>query len=83
MRHAGHLPAARYRLPDAGYLAWIDLSAYELGDDPATALLERGRVGLSPGPTFGTQGRGFVRLNFATSPSILREIVSRIAGVVQ
>ena len=35
------------------------------------------------GATFGTQGRGFVRLNFATSPAILREIVSRIARVVQ
>ena len=80
---AAELPRARYRAPEASYLAWIDLSAYGLGDDPAAVILERGRVGLSPGATFGTQGRGFVRLNFATSPAILREIVSRIARVVQ
>lgn len=80
---AAELPRARYRAPEASYLAWIDLSAYGLGDDPAAVILERGRVGLSPGATFGIQGRGFVRLNFATSPAILREIVSRIARVVQ
>lgn len=33
--------------------------------------------------TFGTAGGGFVRLNFATSPAILREIVQRVEGVVQ
>jgi cystathionine beta-lyase len=80
---AAELPRARYRAPEASYLGWIDLSAYGLGDDPAAVILERGRVGLSPGATFGIQGRGFVRLNFATSPAILREIVSRIARVVQ
>mgnify|MGYP001806096707 FL=1 len=80
---AAELPLARYRAPEASYLAWIDLSAYGLGDDPAAVILERGRVGLSPGTTFGTQGTGFVRLNFATSPAILREIVSRISRVVQ
>ncbi len=77
------LPRAWHQSPDASYLAWIDLSAYDLGDDPAEILVERGRVALSSGPTFGDAGRGFVRLNFATSPAILREVVSRVASVVQ
>ena len=38
------LPLARYTRPEASYLAWIDLSSYELGDDPAPTILERGRV---------------------------------------
>jgi cystathionine beta-lyase len=80
---ADRLPLARYLPPQASYLAWIDLAAYELGDDPAVALLERGRVALSGGPTFGGLGSGFARLNFATSPGILREIVDRMASVVQ
>lgn len=80
---AEQLPLVWYRPPDASYLAWIDLAAYGLGDDPAAALIERGRVGLSSGPTFGAAGAGFVRLNFGTSPAILREIVQRVAGVVQ
>ena len=53
--------------PQAGYLAWLDCRALELGDDPAAVFLERGRVALSSGPTFGEQGQGFARLNFGTS----------------
>lgn len=80
---AEHLPRARYVPPQATYLAWIDLREYDLGDDPADAMLERGRVALSPGPSFGSGGAGYVRLNFATSPAILREIVGRMGVVVQ
>lgn len=80
---AAHLPEAGYEPPEAGYLAWIDLRAYELGEDPSEALLERGRVALSPGPNFGPQGAGFARLNFGTSPALLEEIVERIAKGVR
>lgn len=78
-----HLPRARYVPPQASYLAWLDLRAYDLGDDPAAVIVERGRVALSSGPSFGTGGEGFARLNLATSPRILREIVRRIGTVVQ
>jgi cystathionine beta-lyase len=80
---AEHLPRARYVPPQASYLAWIDFRGYDLGDDPAAAFLERGRVALSPGPSYGTGGEGFARLNLATSPRILREIVRRLATVIQ
>jgi cysteine-S-conjugate beta-lyase len=80
---AEQLPDARWVPPEAGYLAWIDLSAYGLGPDPAPALLEHGRIALSPGPQFGTGGDGFVRLNVATSPELVREAVARIAGGVR
>lgn len=80
---SNHLPQAWYRPPDASYLAWIDLAPYGQGVDPAAALIERGRVALSSGPTFGAAGAGFVRLNFGTSPAILRDIVQRVVSVVQ
>ncbi len=78
-----HLPLARYVPPEASYLAWIDLREYGLGDDPAEAILDRSRVALSAGPTFGTGGAGYARLNMATSPTILHEIVRRMGTVVQ
>jgi cysteine-S-conjugate beta-lyase len=78
---ADRLPAVRYAPPRAGYLAWLDCSALGLGDDPAQAFLGRGRVALSGGPQFGSQGRGHVRLNFATSPELLAEAVARMAAV--
>ena len=76
---AGAFPGSRYRMPEATYLAWIDLREAGLGDDPASVFRERGVV-LSPGLQFGPQGAGHVRLNFATSPAILAETVKAMAG---
>ncbi|MBV9946207.1 MAG: aminotransferase class I/II-fold pyridoxal phosphate-dependent enzyme [Myxococcales bacterium] len=72
------IPAIGYRPPRASYLAWLDCRALGLGADPARRFLERGRVALSSGPTFGTGGQGFARLNFATSRRLLEEAVRRI-----
>lgn len=78
-----HLPAVSYRPNDATYLAWLDCRALDLGDDPAAAFLERGRVALVPGPDFGSGGAGHVRLNLATSPAIVEEGVERMARAVR
>jgi cysteine-S-conjugate beta-lyase len=37
-------------------------------------------VALSPGPDFGSQGRGFARLNIGTSPELIAEAVTRMAA---
>ncbi|WP_350352178.1 aminotransferase class I/II-fold pyridoxal phosphate-dependent enzyme [Microbacterium sp. A8/3-1] len=79
---AARLPGARYRIPDAGYLAWIDLSALEWGDNPARRILKVARVALHFGPAFGAEGAGHVRLNFGTSPEIITEAIERIAALV-
>ena len=79
---ADRLPDAVCIPPAAGYLAWIDLSAYDLGTDPAGRLLERGRVAINGGPMFGSGGEGFIRLNIGTSPALMTEAVERIASVV-
>ncbi len=81
-RLAAELPDVGYRIPEATYLAWLDLRSTGLGDDPARALLDRARVALSPGRIYGTPGRGFARLNFATSRPILDEILDRIVSAV-
>lgn len=77
---AEHLPLARYRIPDAGFLAWIDVSAYGWGEDPAPAIVEGARVALHHGPYFGAPGRGHVRLNFGCAPEVLIDAVSRIGA---
>jgi cysteine-S-conjugate beta-lyase len=76
---AEHLPKIRWIPPQAGYLAWLDCRELGLGDDPARAFLQRGRVALSSGPMFGSQGAGFARLNIATSRALLEEAVRRMA----
>jgi len=45
-------------------------------------LLERGRVALSSGPAFGEQGKGWARLNLATTPEIISEAVTRMLAAM-
>jgi cystathionine beta-lyase len=75
-----HLPGIGYRRPQASFLAWLDCRQLGIGDDPAAVFLDRGRVALSPGPDFGSQGSGFARLNLGTSPELLAEAVRRMAA---
>jgi cysteine-S-conjugate beta-lyase len=77
---ADKLPRVHYTAPAATYLGWLDCRALGLGDDPHKTFLERGKVELSNGVDFGPGGLGHVRLNFATSESILTEIVERMAS---
>ncbi|MFB7250865.1 MalY/PatB family protein [Microbacterium sp. NPDC056234] len=76
---AEHLPQARFRIPGAGYLAWIDLSDLGWGDNPSRRILREAKVALHFGPAFGAEGAGHARLNFGTSPEILTEAIERIA----
>jgi cystathionine beta-lyase len=73
------LPGVGYVPGSATFLAWLDCRNLGLGDDPAAAFLERGRVALSPGADFGLQGAGFARLNIGTSPELINEAVRRMA----
>lgn len=75
-------PEIRWHPPDATYLAWLDCSQLGVGDDPAGFFREAARVELSPGPDFGPEGVGYVRLNFATAPNVLDAILERMVGAV-
>jgi cystathionine beta-lyase len=76
---ARHLPDVRLVVPEATYLAWLDLRRLGLGDRPGSRLVTKAKVALSDGPSFGSTGAGHARINFATSPDILREAIHRIA----
>ena len=78
---AAHLPLARMRPLEATYLAWLDLRAYG-HDDPAAVCLSRGRVRLAAGHDYHPGSTGHVRLNIATSPERLTEIVHRMAAAL-
>ncbi len=76
-------PLITYHEPHCSYLAWLDMSAYNLGEDPSAVLLEKGKVAFVPGLRFGKQSGQFVRLNFATSPDILSEAFNRIERTIK
>ncbi|MFC5835573.1 MalY/PatB family protein [Nonomuraea insulae] len=72
---AARLPAwVRYRVPEATYLAWL-----EVGRPGMAEVFEReARVRLNDGAHFGPGGEHHVRLNFATTEAILTEILDRL-----
>lgn len=92
-----HLPEVRYHRPEGTYLAWLDCTSLGLHDDqdaagpgvvsdlagPARMFLDEAGVALSSGHVFGSGGEGCVRLNFATTPAVLREAVVRMGRAVR
>jgi cysteine-S-conjugate beta-lyase len=76
-----HLPEVKYREPESGYLAWLDLRRLDWGDNPSERILAEARVALSAGPDFGPPGSGHARLNFACAPDVLTEAIIRISSM--
>jgi cysteine-S-conjugate beta-lyase len=77
------LPGVTMRQPEATYLAWLDCSALALPCPAGQFFLDRARVGLNSGESFGAQYANFARLNFASPAPVLREVVGRMAEAVR
>jgi cystathionine beta-lyase len=73
-----HIPAAKYKIPDCSYLAWVDVSELGLGEDPCQVFLDKGRVAFNAGKIYGPTATQFVRINLATSESVIAEAVNRM-----
>jgi cystathionine beta-lyase len=76
-------PTVRTWLPEATFLTWLDFEAFALPGSPGAFFLEHARVALSHGAWFGTSGRTFARLNFATSRALLGEILERMDAALR
>lgn len=81
-RVRAELPGAAVHVPEATYLAWVDLRQTGLGEAPAARLAEVAKVGLNEGADFGKGGAGFVRLNFATCHEVLEEALDRLSSAL-
>ena len=77
-----HLPDVRCVLPEATYLAWLDMNHYSQVPEMQKFLLETAKVGLNEGTNFGADYTGFVRLNFATSRQVLTQALERIRAAL-
>jgi len=72
------IPKAKMFLPDSTFLAWIDLSEFNPGENPAKWLREKTGIACGNGPDFGSGGKNHIRLTFGTSASLLDEIIEKI-----
>jgi cystathionine beta-lyase len=75
-------PKIRYFPPDATYLAWLDLREFEHKPSYQSYLMDSAKVAVSGGEDFGEEGRGFIRVNFATSPEILEKVLARVGSAL-
>ncbi len=76
-----YLPQVVYWKPQGTYLSWLDCRQLGL-DNPGEFFLEHAKVAVNDGSHFGEPGKGFVRLNFATSAAILGQIVKQMGQAV-
>lgn len=75
------LPKAAMEVPDATYLAWINVSKYtkntlKLQKD----LLEHEAVYIEEGDRFGKEGEGFLRVNVACPARLIKQFVDALAN---
>lgn len=79
-----NVPGVRMIRPGATYLIWLDCRGLNL-DQPAlnAFFLEKARLALSDGESFGADGRGFMRMNVACPRSVLHQALERLAGAVR
>jgi cysteine-S-conjugate beta-lyase len=77
------LPGLAMAPPEATYLAWLDCRGSAVaGRDPYTFFLERAKVALNDGVTFGPGGAGFVRLNFGCPRPLLAQALERMRAAL-
>ncbi len=80
---ADRVPQARFRVPEATYLAWIDLSAYFDADTDLTRFFaEQAGVLIEGGEKFVADGDGHIRINLACPRSMLDEAMDRIISAM-
>jgi len=78
-----YLPKADFQIPDATYLAWVDLSAYfPKGENLTLFFANEAGVILEGGNMFVSNAAGFIRLNLACPRVKLEEGLRRIAKLL-
>ena len=77
------LPQIKIMKPEATFLVWLNLEAYELSEKELAKRLIDGGVALNNGSKFGTGGDGYFRLNFGCPRSVLEEGLLKIERVLK
>jgi len=67
------MPTLRTTNPEATYLLWLDCRE-ALGEaNPQKFFLEQAKLAVNDGATFGNNGKGFIRVNYACARSTLEQ----------
>lgn len=74
----------KYSRLEATYLMWLDMRALNLNQkDLMRFVVEKARLGLNDGTSFGEEGAGFARLNLATPRKNVVEAMARLTAALR
>jgi cysteine-S-conjugate beta-lyase len=77
------IPQIKLIRPEATFLAFLDCRELGLDDDALFEFMcEQAKVGMNRGSMFGDEGKGFMRLNFATPRARLQQALEQIEQAV-
>lgn len=74
-----NIPKLKVKKPEGTYLLWVDFNSLNVDEkDLKDALINKGRVALSSGSSFGIGGGGYYRINLACPRAMVLEALKRI-----
>ncbi|MNI10188.1 Cystathionine beta-lyase PatB [compost metagenome] len=77
------MPKVKYTKPQGTYLAWLDFRGTAIVEEIEKKITQEAKVLLNSGSMFGSEGKGYMRVNFACPRSILAEALERIANLLE
>lgn len=80
---ARKIPSINAIKPDGTFLMWLDFQKLKMKQAKLNEfIINKARLGLNDGASFGAAGAGFMRLNFACPRAILTEGLKRLESAV-
>ena len=79
-----NIPQIKTYAPDATYLMWLDCRALGLDDESLNRFfIDKAKLGLNAGNSFGRQLSGYMRLNVACPRSVLEQAMAQLKAAVE
>ena len=78
-----YIPQIRPMRPQASYLVWLDCRGLGMNHEELNDFfVNRARIALNDGESFGPGGEGFMRLNVGTQRSVLKAALEQVRDAV-
>ena len=78
-----HIPQIKTYAPDATYLMWLDCRALGMSNEVLhDFMIQKAKLGLNDGCSFGRSLNGYMRLNAACPRSVLAQALRRLETAV-
>lgn len=78
-----HEDKISFKRSEGTYLLWLNCSKLELSDKNLREFfIKKAKLGLSPGTSFGKEGRQYMRMNIAVPSLVMEDAINRLDGAL-